>query len=77
MPSNTQGCTEMPEATQLFWLFWQKYRYSSDGHYTWAEEISSVMLDKLTWPQLSQVSEPLRTDPGQKSGVSVCRLIST
>ena len=28
-------------------------------------------------PQLSQLAEPLWTDPGIKSGISVCELIST
>ena len=28
-------------------------------------------------PQLSQLAEPLWTDPGVKSGISVCELIST
>ena len=29
------------------------------------------------WPQSSQLAEPLWTDPGLKSGISVCKLIST
>ena len=29
------------------------------------------------WPQLSQLAEPLLTDPGLKSGISVRALIST
>ena len=30
-----------------------------------------------SWPQLSHLAEPLWTDPGLKSGISVCKLIST
>ena len=30
-----------------------------------------------TWSQLSQLAEPLRTDPDLKSGISVRELIST
>ena len=29
------------------------------------------------WPRSSQLAEPLWTDPGIKSGISVCELIST
>ena len=29
------------------------------------------------WPQLSQLAEPLWTDPGTKNGISVRELIST
>ena len=29
------------------------------------------------WPQSSQLTEPLWTDPGIKSGISVCKLVST
>ena len=29
-----------------------------------------------TWSQLSQLAEPLWTDPGLKSGISLCKLIS-
>ena len=28
-----------------------------------------------TWPQLSQLAEPLWTDPGLKSGIGVCELV--
>ena len=30
-----------------------------------------------TWPQSSQLAEPLWTDPGLRNGISVCNLIST
>ena len=30
-----------------------------------------------TWPQSSQLAEPLWTDPGLKCGICVCELIST
>ena len=34
-------------------------------------------LSGITWPQLSQLTEPLWTDPSLKSGIGVCELIST
>ena len=34
-------------------------------------------LSENIWPQSSQIAEPLWTDPGIKSGISVCELIST
>ena len=40
-------------------------------------EINSSATCQGTWPQLSQLAEPLWTDPGLKSGISVCKLIST
>ena len=32
---------------------------------------------RKTWPQSSQLAEPLWTDPGVRSGINVCELIST
>ena len=36
-----------------------------------------MQLVREIWPQLSQLAEPLWTDLGQKSGISVCKLISS
>ena len=37
----------------------------------------TLNLSGNTRPQLSQLAEPLWTDPGLKSGITVCKLIST
>ena len=40
-------------------------------------ETSSCNLSRNIWLQSSQLTEPLWTDPGLKSGIGVCMLIST
>ena len=40
-------------------------------------EMTSRKLSENVWPQLSQLTEPLWTDPGLKCGISTCKLIST
>ena len=40
-------------------------------------EMSSHTTCQGTWPQSPQLAEPLWTDPGVKSGMSVCKLMST
>ena len=34
-------------------------------------------LSGKTWSQSSQLAEPVWTDPGLKSGIDVCELVST
>ena len=41
------------------------------------EPIRNDLTCNLSWPQSPQLAEPLWTDPGPKSGISMCELIST
>ena len=44
---------------------------------TYPETSSHTTCQGTFWLQSSQLTEPLWTDPGTKSGISVCKLIST